>query len=206
MAACDLAKLEWRDPTTLNAHPGNWKDHPPEQRAALLASITRHGWLKTILYNDYTGRVLNGEARLLVALEQGLPLVPVWAISATEDEERAILLEFDQTGYLREVDHLALISLIAAVAESDSPLPTVFSPEFVADLKAEVEKGLGLAGANEPESGGGTPAVRHLSLTFSPAEHCEYQAALATLEERWKTEAAIAVLLRACLLAQEAAG
>ena len=56
-------RLEWRDPSELEDNPANWRTHPPAQAAALSAVIDKVGWAGACLFNEATGRLIDGHLR-----------------------------------------------------------------------------------------------------------------------------------------------
>src|SRR5689334_7186400 len=91
-------RLEYLDASQLNANPENWRTHPPEQMAAIGASLDELGWAGALLYNERTRHLLNGHARLKWAEERGGAAVPVLIGSWDEQTERRILAVLDPIG------------------------------------------------------------------------------------------------------------
>src|SRR5260370_7886508 len=56
-------RLEWIDPATLQGNPSNWRKHPKRQRLALKAAIEEIGWAGALLYNERSGKLIDGHAR-----------------------------------------------------------------------------------------------------------------------------------------------
>src|SRR5260370_41634912 len=88
-------RLEWRSPAELAANPANWRRHPETQIAALTDVITEVGWAGACLYNERTGRLIDGHARQKIALAQGTDKVPVLIGDWTEEQEAKILATLD---------------------------------------------------------------------------------------------------------------
>lgn len=88
----------WFDPRTLDDHPDNWKEHPPEQAEVIGELIDSHGWLAPLTVNRRTGRLLNGHERKRIAVEKGLPAVPVWVVDVPEEAEADIVATLDTSG------------------------------------------------------------------------------------------------------------
>ena len=70
-------RLEYRSPAELAENPLNWRRHPDTQLSALSDVITEVGWAGACLFNERTGRLIDGHARRKVAIEQGCEKVPV---------------------------------------------------------------------------------------------------------------------------------
>lgn len=88
-------RLEWRDPATLTPNPRNFRRHPEEQKKLLAAVIDEVGWAGCILFNEATGRIIDGHARQEEALRRKDPAVPVLVGTWSEQEEIKILATFD---------------------------------------------------------------------------------------------------------------
>ena len=108
-------RLEWVDPKTLAANPKNWRTHSAEQISALGETLTQVGWAGACLYNSRTQRLVDGHARVKVALAQGAAAVPVLVGDWDEAEEAKILLTLDPLAAMAGVDGDALKSLMADV-------------------------------------------------------------------------------------------
>lgn len=110
--------VEMLDPRELKAHPRNFRRHPESQTAALEQSISEHGWLSAPIWNRRTGRILDGHARVELAVGKETT-IPVRVIDVPEEQERRILRAFDRIGAMAEVDTAALDALIAEIGDSD---------------------------------------------------------------------------------------
>lgn len=88
------------DPRTLTLHPLNPKVHPPEQDAVVEASIRQLGWLKRVMVNVVTGRVLDGNERVALAVRRGERTIPVDYVEVPEELEGMALLTLDASAAL----------------------------------------------------------------------------------------------------------
>jgi hypothetical protein len=143
-------RLEWMDPADLRANPANWRTHPPGQRLALSAAMKEVGWAGALLYNEATGRLIDGHLRKEVAPGP----VPVLVGSWTEEQERLILATLDPLAAAAEADGAALATLLASVRTEDehlaallaglaeAPGPAVALPGGTGDDVADVYQGL----------------------------------------------------------------
>lgn len=95
-------RLEYLDPSQLDAHPMNWKLHPAEQLGALEDFISEVGWAGALLLNERTNKVLDGHGRRQLFAGRGP--VPVLVGSWSEEQERKILRSLDPTGWMARVD------------------------------------------------------------------------------------------------------
>ena len=98
-------RLEYLDPSQLDAHPMNWKLHPAEQLGALEDFISEVGWAGALLLNERTNKVLDGHGRRQLFAGRGP--VPVLVGNWTEEQERKILRSLDPTGWMARVDGAA---------------------------------------------------------------------------------------------------
>lgn len=78
----------------LAAHPLNWRDHPQHQAEALTQALDAIGWVKRVVVNRRSGRILDGHLRVEQAAARG-ESVPVVYVDLTEREEALILATFD---------------------------------------------------------------------------------------------------------------
>lgn len=106
-------RLEWRSPAELAKHPKNWRTHPDAQLAALTDVIAEVGWAGACLYNEQTGRLIDGHARRRIAPEQGCEKVPVLVGSWDEATEAKILATLDPISAMAEADSAKLETLRA---------------------------------------------------------------------------------------------
>lgn len=83
-------------PDQLLANPLNWRVHPKEQVDALEGLLSQVGWVQRVIVNKRTGHVVDGHARVALALRRNEPALPVLYVDLAEDEERrALLMELD---------------------------------------------------------------------------------------------------------------
>ena len=115
-------RLEWVDPATLAENPLNWRRHPESQLTALTDAFTEVGWAGACLFNERTGRLIDGHARRKIALEQGTDRVPVLIGSWTEEQERKILATLDPLGAMAEADGPKLDALLREVQTGSEAL------------------------------------------------------------------------------------
>lgn len=131
-------RLEWIDPATLDDNPQNWRYHPQTQLAALddVLADPEIGWAGVLLYNERTGRLIDGHARKARWTEKspGRP-APVLIGSWSQDAERKILLTLDPLAGLATPDTDKLGALLKSVSIDDRPLSAA-----VTDLKRVLER------------------------------------------------------------------
>ena len=100
------------DPATLIANPRNWRTHPPEQRAALVAELDRVGFVQSVVVNRTTGLLVDGHLRVEVAVERRVPTIPVVYVELTEEEEARVLVALDPLGSMAGTNDALLQDLL----------------------------------------------------------------------------------------------
>jgi DNA modification methylase len=109
-------------PERLAANPANWRVHPRLQRDALAGSLDTVGWVAQVIVNCQTGFLVDGHARVALALARKEATVPVLYVDLSPDEERLVLATFDPIGALAGADGERLTALLADVAVDDAGL------------------------------------------------------------------------------------
>ena len=112
-------KIQWRDPTSLVANPGNHRRHPERQREVLRAALGDEGWIDPVIVNRRSGRIVDGHARVEEAVAQGAAQVPVIVIDVDEQAERRIVARHDRIGALAEIDLEALGKTLTDLGDID---------------------------------------------------------------------------------------
>lgn len=126
-------RLEWRRRGDLHESDLNWRVHPPEQMQVLSEAMQQVGWAGALLFNESTGRLVDGAARLKVS-EDPNELLPVLVGNWTEEQEKLILATLDPLAAIADTDKGRLHALLAGLTETDGALG-----EFL-DSLAENEK------------------------------------------------------------------
>jgi len=124
-------RLEWIEAGSLTPNPSNWRRHPEPQMAALRGLIddTDVGWAGALLFNERTGRLIDGHARQKV-VDATTP-VPVLIGSWSEEAERKILLTLDPIAGMAVADIAQLEALLEDVDLGD---------EFFAGLRHQLDQ------------------------------------------------------------------
>lgn len=120
-------RLVYMDPVELAENPSNWRTHPEAQIAALTDVIAEVGWAGACLYNERTGRLIDGHARRKVALEQGAARVPVLVGDWDEAAEKKILATLDPLAAMAEADSARLDTLLREVNTGSEALQAMLS-------------------------------------------------------------------------------
>jgi hypothetical protein len=115
-------EVTYEVPEDLLANPMNARRHPGAQRDALRGSLDELGWVYPILVNDFTGRVVDGHARIEEAISKGEAVVPVLHCRLTEEEEALALAVLDPITNMAIYDEERLNDLIAAVTTGNDAL------------------------------------------------------------------------------------
>ena len=137
-------------PEQLAANPANWRVHPRHQRDALAGSLDTVGWVAQVIVNRQSGYVIDGHARVALALARKEASVPVLYVDLSPDEERLVLATFDPIGALAGTDGERLTALLAEVAVDDAglralldelaasaPRPSFTDPDDLPELPAD---------------------------------------------------------------------
>lgn len=113
-------------PDQLLANPRNWRVHPKAQQEALAAVLDQVGWVQDVIVNQRTGHIVDGHARIALAISKLEPTVPVVYIDLDEAEERLILASLDPLSAMATTDHDAMRELLAEISVDDDALLAMF--------------------------------------------------------------------------------
>ena len=106
------------DPEQLLANPKNWRIHPKNQQDALVGVLSEVGWVQDVIVNKQTGFVVDGHARVALAIKAG-ERVPVVYVDLSEKEEALILATLDPLSAMAVKDEDLLASLVGELEVSD---------------------------------------------------------------------------------------
>jgi len=109
-------------PDQLLANPSNWRIHPKAQQDALAGALDQVGWVGQVLVNQRSGFVVDGHARVALALTRGEATVPVLYVDLDPDEEALVLATLDPIGAMATADTAKLEELLAGIAVDDAGL------------------------------------------------------------------------------------
>lgn len=107
------------EPGQLAANPRNWRIHPEAQQQALQGVLGDVGWVQNVIVNRATGYVVDGHARVALAMRHSQAAVPVTYVDLTEEEEALILATLDPIAAMAVADAEQLDSLLQDVAIED---------------------------------------------------------------------------------------
>lgn len=161
-------RLEWIEAGSLAENPLNWRRHSQEQLSSLreLVSDPEIGWAGACLYNERTGRLIDGHARRSI-VDPKTP-VPVLVGSWSEEAEAKILATLDPVSAMAAGDEEAYRKLIEMV-QADGL--------WVRDLMHNVAAGLAAQGDGDGDAGKDDelPAGSTLpQMECQPFEHYDY--------------------------------
>ena len=109
------------------AHPLNYRTHPPNQRAAVAGSLDRVGWIAPVIENRRTGNLLDGHERVWQALQNGNGDVPFIVVDVAEADEAFVLATFDPIGALAEMDRVLFAEVLRDVDTGDAAIMEMLS-------------------------------------------------------------------------------
>lgn len=116
------------DPRELTANPMNWREHPEKQLSALEGVMNTVGWVDKVLVNKRTGHVVDGHARIELALRREEASVPVDFIDVSEEDEKLILATFDPLSAMAATNADILAELVEEVSYDMGQLLDDFLP------------------------------------------------------------------------------
>lgn len=119
-------------PDQLLANPKNWRIHPKYQQDALQGVLEEVGWVQRVIVNKRTQFVVDGHARIALAITHEQPLVPVLYVDLEEHEEDLILTSLDPISAQAATDKAKLNELLQTI-ESDN----VALQQFLSELSAK---------------------------------------------------------------------
>ena len=123
-------------PDQLLANPANWRIHPKAQQDALAGALDAVGWVQQVLVNRRTGFVVDGHARVALALSRGEPTVPVLYVDLDPGEEALVLATLDPIGAMAGRDDEKLKALLADVTVDDAGLLALLGDLAASEPKA----------------------------------------------------------------------
>lgn len=160
-------------PDQLLSNPLNWRTHPKEQVDALEGLLREVGWVQRVIVNRTTGHIVDGHARVELALRRSEATVPVLYVELSEAEERLVLAALDPIGGLAGTDADLLAELLQGVAAGDDGLQTLL------DSLAR-ENGIGVGVADLPAlNDGDREPFQQMTFTVHDEQKEQIDAALA---------------------------
>jgi DNA modification methylase len=114
-------------PDQLLANPANWRIHPKAQQDALAGALDQVGWVQQVLVNQRSGFVVDGHARVALALTRHEPSVPVLYVDLSPEEEALVLATLDPIGAMADQDTAKLEELLAGISVDDAGLQALLT-------------------------------------------------------------------------------
>jgi hypothetical protein len=147
------------------ANEKNWRGHPKFQQDGLDGVLSSVGWVQTVIENANTGTLIDGHARIVLALRKGDDTpVPYVQVDLTPEEEAVILATFDPISAMAFTDRAKLDELLHQVNSDDERVQQMLASigGVPADFAAEWQ--------GMPEFGNEPLAERSLYVHFRTNE------------------------------------
>ncbi len=109
-------------PDQLLANPLNYRVHPKRQQDALAGVLNEIGWVQRVIVNKSTGHVIDGHARIGLAISRNEPTVPVLYVDLSLAEEAKVLATLDPVAAMAGADKDVLAKLLAEVSTEDAAI------------------------------------------------------------------------------------
>jgi hypothetical protein len=176
-------RLEYVEAGSLAENPLNWRKHPEGQTKAIrgLLRDPEVGWAGACLFNEQTGRLIDGHARRNVV--DPTELVPVLIGSWSPAAEKKILATLDPLAGLAVADADALAELRA-----DVDLDGEDFVELAADLDRIIERSSDAGGDADGRGGGAGAGVGSITDQFKIIIECRDEAHQTELLDRFDSE------------------
>lgn len=175
-----MAKDTWRNrivgegeeaPDQLLANPMNWRTHPKRQREALSGLLKEVGWVQRVIVNQTTGHIVDGHARVELAINRRETAVPVVYVELTPDEERLVLASLDPLGAMAGANKDTLDELLNNVQTSDAALQTLLQDTISATGMQDFDAAMSALG--KEHSG-----LRQMTFMVTEEQHVQITSAL----------------------------
>ena len=153
-------------PGQLFGNPSNFKVHGTFQKQALTGVLREVGWVQRIIVNRTTGHILDGHARVQVALQHNESLVPVVYVEVSEAEEKLLLASLDTLVGLADTDSELLSQLLQDVQSSDL---------YIQQMLSELAAREGVVPKAEPDAPGEFPKYDESIPIEHTCPRCGYQ-------------------------------
>jgi len=188
----DALRLEWLKAGALKDNPANWRTHPASQVGAWRSIKDRLGWLRPVIFNEATGRLIDGHMRKNDAPAD--ELIPVLIGRWSEAQEKRLLASFDPLAGMAGIDVHALQALLSQVEAEEPAVQAVLeSLEKAVDRELKVaESGADDEDEDEDGAGDGGEEAERSSKTVKPAYpvmvRCGDELAMRTLAAELRAE------------------
>jgi len=85
-------------------NPKNWRKHTSKQEQALFGVLTEVGVVQNVIFNQRTGRLVDGHLRVSLATKNGESTLPTTIVDLSDEEEDLILATLDPLSALAGTD------------------------------------------------------------------------------------------------------
>ena len=193
-------------PDQLLANPRNWRIHPKDQQAALSGVLEQVGLVDDVIVNTTTGHIVDGHMRVMLAMRDEQPTIPVTYVELSPEEEALILATLDPIGAMAVASASQLESLLEDVSASSDAVN-----DLLADVLSELPKvaeSYSTAGEKLAETGAREDhtfeewgdkykdkTVRAIHLEYSLDEYAEVQGLADTLRRHLGVETTAEVVV-----------
>ncbi len=153
-------------PDQLLSNEANWRVHPKAQQDALSGVLHEVGIVQNVIINRRSGpewpdgkrgisTVVDGHARIGIAISEEQPSIPITYVELTPVEEAEVLATFDPIGTMAiadkeqlskllhdvQSDDVAIQQMLATLAEKSGIIPPdgIEFPEYDEDVVNDVE-------------------------------------------------------------------
>ena len=109
-------------PDQLLANPRNARIHPDAQQRALAGLLDEVGYVQRIIVNRRTGYVVDGHARVGLALRHNQPTIPVVYVDLDDREEALVVAALDPIAAMAEYDRAQLRALLDDVHTGEAAI------------------------------------------------------------------------------------
>ena len=115
------------EPDQLLANPSNWRIHPAAQQNALSGVLKEVGLVQNVVANRTTGHLVDGHLRVMLAMRENQPVVPVTWVELSEEEEHLILASLDPLAAMATADAGALDALLSSVQSGEAAVQAMLA-------------------------------------------------------------------------------
>lgn len=117
-----ILRHEKRTPSELLPNPKNPRTHPKSQTEIIDASLVEIGWMAEVVFNEQSGHLIDGHARVKLALEYGEASVPVTVVDLDPAEESLALATLNPLSALAETNAETLDLVLRDIDTGDTVL------------------------------------------------------------------------------------
>lgn len=135
MSAIELRTLPLADLKSAPYHPRRVLSPTSQAYRRLKASLTEFGLVEPLVWNELTGNVVGGHARLRILAELGVTEVPVSVVRLTPAREKALSVVLNNQEAQSRYDPTKLADLLTELASLPELTLTGFRPATLKTLR-----------------------------------------------------------------------